>query len=38
MLIGLTGRIAGGKGVISDFFKENGFEYLIFISRSKRRS
>lgn len=28
MLIGLTGRIAGGKGVISDFFKENGFEYL----------
>ena len=28
MIIGLTGRIAGGKGVASDFFKENGFEYL----------
>ena len=28
MLIGLTGRIAGGKGVISDFFREKGFEYL----------
>jgi dephospho-CoA kinase len=28
MIIGLTGRIAGGKGVISDFFKENRFEYL----------
>jgi dephospho-CoA kinase len=28
MFIGLTGRIAGGKGVISEFFKEKGFEYL----------
>ncbi len=28
MLIGLTGRIAAGKGVISEFFKEKGFEYL----------
>jgi dephospho-CoA kinase len=28
MLIGLTGRIAGGKGVVSNFFKEKRFEYL----------
>jgi dephospho-CoA kinase len=28
MIIGLTGRIASGKGVISDFLKENGLEYL----------
>ena len=28
MIIGLTGRIASGKGVVSDFFKEKGFEYL----------
>jgi len=28
MIIGLTGRIAGGKGVASDFFRAKGFEYL----------
>jgi dephospho-CoA kinase len=28
MIIGLAGRIAGGKGVISEYFKEKGFEYL----------
>lgn len=28
MIIGLTGRIAAGKGVVADFFKEKGFEYL----------
>jgi dephospho-CoA kinase len=28
MIVGLTGRIAAGKGVVSDFFKENGFRYL----------
>lgn len=28
MIIGITGRIAGGKGVASDFFIGKGFEYL----------
>ncbi len=28
MIIGITGRIASGKGVVSDFFKEKRFEYL----------
>lgn len=28
MIVGLTGRIAAEKGAVSDFFKENGFEYL----------
>ncbi len=28
MIIGLTGRIASGKGVISELFKKKGFEYL----------
>ena len=28
MLIGITGRIAGGKGVVSDFFREREFRYL----------
>ena len=27
MLIGLTGKIAAGKGVINDFFQEKGFVY-----------
>ena len=28
MIIGLTGSLAAGKGVVSDFFKEKGFVYL----------
>lgn len=28
MIIGLTGTIASGKGVVSDFFKSKGFLYL----------
>jgi dephospho-CoA kinase len=28
MIIGLTGRIASGKGVIKDFLQEKGFKYL----------
>jgi len=28
MIIGLTGSLAAGKGVVSDFLKENGFDYL----------
>ena len=28
MVIGLTGSLAAGKGVVSDFLKQNGFVYL----------
>ncbi len=28
MIIGLTGTIASGKGVVSDYFKEKGFVYI----------
>jgi dCMP deaminase len=28
MIIGLTGSLASGKGVVSDFFKKQGFVYL----------
>jgi dephospho-CoA kinase len=28
MIIGLTGSLAAGKGVVSDYFKEKGFVYL----------
>ncbi len=28
MIIGLTGTLASGKGVVSEFFKEKGFVYL----------
>lgn len=28
MIIGLTGRIASGKGVVSDYLKSKGFEYF----------
>lgn len=28
MIIGLTGRIAAGKGIVADFFEKKGFEYF----------
>mgnify|MGYP001613980991 CR=1 FL=1 len=30
MLIGLTGRIAAGKGVVKEFLEKKGFEYYTF--------